>query len=118
MADLKSSNWQETLSKVEHSIDQCLTALDRYESAFQRILIQDERVPEINSRTSPNEHAWEEKLDTAQQQIDEVESLLEEQQHVWSRWRQVFDRWQQLHNELPVSMNHRTKNRATAKTAS
>jgi hypothetical protein len=96
-----TTHWQETLSQVEQSIGDCLAALDRYESAFAKVLHDSPEA--IAARpVPPPSPVWDEKLAAAARQADEVEQLLTEQEVVWGRWRQTFGNWQQLMQDLPA----------------
>jgi hypothetical protein len=84
--------WRSTLVEVEHSIEECLASLDRYEAAFARLLGNDQgnRTPDETS------HEWDAKLAVATETTDEVEQLLAEQDGVWQRWRETLSSWNGL----------------------
>jgi uncharacterized membrane protein YccC len=100
MTTTTGHNWQATLAEVERSIGDCLTALERYESAFARVLQEPTRTP-ISPPLQESVSRWDEHLAQAEERVDEVEELLLEQERVWGQWRQAFDEWQRSVNELP-----------------
>ncbi|MBX3400107.1 MAG: hypothetical protein KF873_15355 [Gemmataceae bacterium] len=110
------ANWQATLAEVERSIDDCLAALAKYESAFAKVL--HEPVPPVPSRPLPAPTAaWDDTLADAARRTDEVEQLLDEQERVWGRWRQALGQWQRTLDALPPGTVGRTPLTATATTA-
>ncbi len=98
-------NWQDTLTEVERSISDCLVALDRYESAFVKVLHDHQAEPVATLPLPTPSPVWDEKLAAATRQADEVEQLLAEQEAVWGRWRHTFGNWQQMMHELPAALS-------------
>jgi len=101
MATGNAAEWRTTLGDIERAVRDCLTALDRYESAFAEQLLPDE--PARGSAADPADPAdpgggrgWDEKLAAAGRSADEVERLLAEQEAVWGRWREALAGWRQL----------------------
>ncbi|HEY2784747.1 MAG TPA: hypothetical protein VGJ05_07190 [Fimbriiglobus sp.] len=84
-------NWQEALDEVERGVRDCLSALDRYEAAFDEVLTpkQSDAAPE-----TPTER-WGQSLSLAGDQASRVELLLDEQEDVWRRWHEALHRWEQ-----------------------
>lgn len=100
MSTAVQSNWQDSLAAVERSIGDCLSVLDRYESAFAKILQEPGR--SVPKRAIPElPVVWDETLSEASRHADEVERLLVEQQELWGRWCQTFHQWQRMMQELP-----------------
>jgi hypothetical protein len=106
MADTPSTtptSWRTTLGAVEQSIADCLSALDKYESAFHQAL--HEGIREQTAIVLPPIAAWDSKLAVAQQHTDDIEQLLAEQDSVWQNWRHKFATFQQLVGEAPPSLS-------------
>jgi hypothetical protein len=116
MAATDGANWQATLADVERSIDDCLAALARYESAFAKVL--HEPVPAVAARTPPEPPAsWDATMADAARRTDEVEQLLDEQERVWGRWRQALGQWRRTVGDLPAGYTARTPLTPTTTTA-
>ncbi len=114
MAAKDGANWQATLAEVERSIDDCLAALAKYESAFAKVL--HEPAPAIAERPLPAPPA-DDTLADAAHRTDEVELLLDEQERVWGRWRQALGQWRRTLDALPPGTVGRTPLAAAATTA-
>ena len=109
-------NWQATLAEVERSIGDCLAALERYETAFARVL--NEPAPILATVTEPlSTHKWDEHLTRTNEHVDEVEKLLCEQERVWNEWRQSLDQWQRSVSALPAEYLVRPPLLPTARTS-
>ncbi|QEL20061.1 hypothetical protein [Limnoglobus roseus] len=104
MTNQAKANWHETLAQVEQSIGDCLAALERYETAFTKVLHDTQAEPIVLPPVPPPSPVWDEKLAAATKQADEVEQLLAEQEAVWGRWRSTFGNWQQMMHELPTAL--------------
>lgn len=95
MTTAAAAGWRDTLAEVERSIADCLSALDRYESAFGQVLGAAVPVAVPEPPAEGGLPAMDEKLSAARHQADEVERLLSEQEAVWGRWRDALAGWQQ-----------------------
>lgn len=84
------AHWTLTLAEVERSIEDCLESLERYETAFGRVLAKH------GKPLLPIDDGWDDKLAGATQAADDVERLLEEQDGVWQRWRETLAEWHDL----------------------
>lgn len=98
------TNWQDTLAQVEQSIGDCLAVLERYETAFAKVLLDHQPEPTPTRPVPAPPPAWDEKLAAATRQADEVEQLLAEQEAVWGRWRSTFGHWQEMMRDLPAAL--------------
>lgn len=104
MTNQAKTNWRDALTQVEQSIGDCLAVLERYETAFAKVL-QERHADPLPAAPLPAPAAvWDEKLAAATRQADEVEQLLAEQEVVWSRWRHTFGHWQQMMHDLPPGL--------------
>jgi hypothetical protein len=98
MATGNAAGWRSTLAEIEQAIGDCLTALDRYEAAFARVLGVEPAHPgsEPEARSAEEPSAWDGRLAAAGEAADAVERLLAEQEAVWGRWRAALADWRRL----------------------
>jgi hypothetical protein len=87
MGTATGAGWRDALSAVEQSIGDCLTALDRYEAAFGRVLAETGTPPPPPPEPPDRSAEWAAKLAAAGDRADEAERLLAEGEAVWNRWR-------------------------------
>ena len=84
-------NWQSALAEVERGVRECLSALDRYEAAFDGVLTPTRTGPTPDAPTE----GWDQSLAQAGAQSARVEQLLDEQEGVWRQWHAALARWEQ-----------------------
>jgi hypothetical protein len=95
MTATATGDWRAALAAVERGIDDCLAALDRYESAFAKVL--DERpVVKLAEPVLPPAIDWDAQLAKSKATADEVEQVLAEQEVLWGRWRSALANWQTM----------------------
>lgn len=82
---------QTAVDEVERGVRDCLTALDRYEAAFDLALAPG---PD-RTQTEESHNEWDRSLVAAGDRSGRVEELLDEQEDLWRRWHAALERWEQ-----------------------
>lgn len=112
MREIRQAGWNRSLSDVEHAVQACLNALERYEAAFAGVLAEhgatvatdgSSSAAAISSSctTALTKLDLEPTLALAQARADDVERLLLEQQAVWEDWSTSYARWRQSLDGMP-----------------
>jgi hypothetical protein len=84
------AHWTLTLAEVERSIGDCLESLERYETAFGRVLATH------GTPLATPDDGWDDRLARANEAAGDAERLLDEQDGVWQRWRETLAEWKSL----------------------
>jgi hypothetical protein len=103
MSELRNAEWGRTLADVERAVDDCLAALERYESAFAGVLSGRPAEPEAKPVAEPEEadHGWDRLLATAERHADPVDKLLAEHERVWGHWCETYSAWRRSLEQPP-----------------
>jgi LPS sulfotransferase NodH len=107
-ADMRHTNatdWQQTLAEVEQAVGHCLSALDRYEKAFDGVLRAEgvtPVAPALAAASGEQVAGWEERLGFARRHADAVETLLDEQEAEWSAWLAKYAAWRRSLEQPPT----------------
>ena len=104
MQHTDAAGWQQTLAEVEQAVGNCLSALDRYEKAFDGVLRAEGSEPAAPAATAASGEqmaGWEERLGFARQHADAVEALLAEQEAEWTAWLSKYTAWRRSLEQPP-----------------
>jgi len=93
MPALPVSDWQASLDQMEAALGNALTALDRYQAGWERML-QSRTAPAPAGSLELKLREWDARLIAAAELADSVERELNDRQAAVGRWQESIKLWQ------------------------
>ncbi len=98
MMPLPTADWKTALNQMSASLEQSLSALDRYQTEWAQVTEAPVVAAQPEMLLSWLERRlaqWDEQLNAAGELTDGVRHELDNREEAFSRWQEVFVRWQQ-----------------------